>query len=160
MMKTISSQAKCSEIYTNHCLRATAITVLNNNNFDSRTIATLSGHRCEASIRSYCRDSSSDQKRQMSSTLDSFFPNMTDGKIPPRQNAVQPEAEARTASVPSVHTKQEPSVMKLSHMRDCLFSNCQFSGNISMNFSKWTTSLSNLLFSFLKLLVSKTFRFF
>ncbi|XP_071847561.1 uncharacterized protein [Apostichopus japonicus] len=73
MMKDISKAANLSKLYTNHCIRATVITELSNSGFDSRTISTSSGHRCKASIRSYCTDSSTAQKRSMSATLSRCF---------------------------------------------------------------------------------------
>ena len=69
MMKEISKEAGLSQMYTNHCIRATAITALNEAGCDSRTIMTLSGHRNESSIKHYCRDASDKQKEHMSSAL-------------------------------------------------------------------------------------------
>ena len=57
-MKTISKSAGLSKEYTNHCIRSTTITLLNHCGFESRHIATVSGHRNTASLSSYCYDTS------------------------------------------------------------------------------------------------------
>ena len=69
MMKRISlKEANLSRIYTNHSIRATAVTILDKSGFEARHIMTVSGHRNESSTRAY---SKTDQtaKRRMSETL-------------------------------------------------------------------------------------------
>ena len=68
MMKLISTEAVLSTIYTNHSIRATAITILDANGVEARHIMSLSGHRFESSVRSYCKTSDS-RKRDISSLL-------------------------------------------------------------------------------------------
>ncbi|XP_072018850.1 uncharacterized protein [Amphiura filiformis] len=68
-MKEISLDAKLSQIYTNHSIRATAIRVLNAAGVSDRIICSLSGHRNINSLRSYCSDASDSQKREMSVAL-------------------------------------------------------------------------------------------
>ena len=69
MMSEFSKIAKLSKKYTKHCIRATAITALDQAGCVSRHIMSVSGHRSEASIKSYSRKTSTDQKRKMSETL-------------------------------------------------------------------------------------------
>ena len=69
MMATISQNAQLSRRYTNHCLRATAITILDAANFASRYIMTFSGHKAESSLKTYSKTTSEEIKRKMSSTL-------------------------------------------------------------------------------------------
>lgn len=57
-MKNVSKSAGLSREYTNHCIRSTTITLLNHCGFESRHIATVSGHRNESSLSSYCYDTS------------------------------------------------------------------------------------------------------
>ena len=68
MMKRISKEANLSRIYTNHSIRATAVTTLDKSGFEARHIMTVSWHRNESSTRAY---SKTDQtaKRRMSETL-------------------------------------------------------------------------------------------
>ena len=75
MMTQISESANLSEKYTNHCVRATCITVLNESGFAARQIVTVSGHRNEQSVQTYVRDTSTAQKRSTSASLSSFTTN-------------------------------------------------------------------------------------
>ena len=45
MMKDMSNQYQLSKIYTNHCLRSTAIEILNAAGFNDREIMKISGHK-------------------------------------------------------------------------------------------------------------------
>ncbi|XP_072033396.1 uncharacterized protein [Amphiura filiformis] len=50
-MRNISIEAKTSQIYTNHCLRATNVATLDQAGFEARHIMSITGHKSEASIR-------------------------------------------------------------------------------------------------------------
>ena len=54
-MRSISKELKLSQKYTNHCIRATAVSLLDECNFEARHIMRVSGHKSESSIRSYSR---------------------------------------------------------------------------------------------------------
>jgi hypothetical protein len=75
MMNDLSVAAALilSKTYTNHCIRATAITTLHQAGYEARHIMTVSGHRNEASIKSYSRDTSTNQKREMSEAISSMI---------------------------------------------------------------------------------------
>ena len=75
-MKTISSKAELSNIYTNHCIRATAITVLDEAGVEARHIMSVSGQ----SIRRYCKTSVA-TKRSMSKTLSDFTDTSSSSSI-------------------------------------------------------------------------------
>jgi integrase len=49
-MKNLSKQLNLSKLYTNHSLRATTITLLDNKRFEARHIMSISGHKTESSI--------------------------------------------------------------------------------------------------------------
>lgn len=66
-MKNISREAKLSKCYTNHSIRATAVTILDKSGFEARHIMAVSGHKNEASIRSYSKTDICTKK--MSETL-------------------------------------------------------------------------------------------
>ncbi|KAI8490990.1 hypothetical protein Bbelb_314090 [Branchiostoma belcheri] len=70
MMREISQAAGLSQDYTNHCIRVTAIQVLDQAGFENRVIMSLSGHRNESSIRRYTHDSTESQKVGMSNALE------------------------------------------------------------------------------------------
>ena len=82
MMAKISKLAKLSRIYTNHCLRATAITHLDTGGFEARHIMRASGHRSEASIRSYSSRLTESKQREMSDCLSKPFKNESVNFIP------------------------------------------------------------------------------
>ena len=69
MMVEILKRAQLSRIYTNRCIRATTISALSHAGFEARHIMTASGHRNETSVKSYVRDTTSEQKRQISSSI-------------------------------------------------------------------------------------------
>ena len=54
-MKELSELAQLSKTYTDHCLRATTIILLDRNGFEARHIMSISGHKSEGSIRSYSK---------------------------------------------------------------------------------------------------------
>ena len=54
-MSSISKELKLSQKYTNHCIRATAVLLLDECNFEAHHIMRVSGHKSESSIRSYSK---------------------------------------------------------------------------------------------------------
>ena len=67
-MKNISREGNLSKCYTNHSIRATAVTILDKSGFEARHIMAVSGHKNEASIRSYSKTDIC-TKKKMSETL-------------------------------------------------------------------------------------------
>ena len=75
-MKTMSASANLSKVYTNHCLRATCVTVLDQSGFEARhIIISVSGHKAETSIKSYSHHVSEDQRRNMSLAISNNYTN-------------------------------------------------------------------------------------
>ena len=72
-MKKLFTDAKLSFNYTNHSIRATAITVLVESGYEARHIMAVSGHKSENSIRSYAARTSLSKKRKMSEALIVLF---------------------------------------------------------------------------------------
>ncbi len=68
-MKKISKAAGLSYEYTNHCVRSTHITVLDDNDFSVGQIMRSSGHKSESSIKSYASRLSDKKKRNISDAL-------------------------------------------------------------------------------------------
>ena len=73
MMKSMSVRAGIHPHLTNHCLRATSVTVLSDNNCETRHIKSVTGHKSDQSIESYNDRPSFDQERNMSNTLSAFL---------------------------------------------------------------------------------------
>ena len=69
MMSVISTAAGLSQKYTNHCLRATSVTVLDSSHFPGRHIMTISGHKSETSLKHYSHRTNEETKRSMSTAL-------------------------------------------------------------------------------------------
>jgi hypothetical protein len=91
LMATLSKEAGLSATYTNHCVRATTITVLNDAGFKDRAIVSVSGHRNEKSISSYVADTRVDTKRRMSDALSTVTKNL---------NAVVPASTHSSNAIP------------------------------------------------------------
>ena len=70
-MKSMSTEAGLSRVYTNHCLRATGVTTLDKQGFEARHIMKVSGHKSETSIRSYSDLVDENKKKEMSLALSS-----------------------------------------------------------------------------------------
>ena len=68
MMKKLSNMANLSQVYTNHCIRVTCITILDRCGMEARHIMSVSGHMSEESIRSYSK-TSKEKRLEMSSYL-------------------------------------------------------------------------------------------
>ncbi|CAC5418138.1 unnamed protein product [Mytilus coruscus] len=94
MMVDISKSAGLSHVYTNHCVRATTVTVLARSGIPKTDIMKITGHKSEASLESYCRDSSEKQKRQYSAILLGNSENGRDksGSTAPVSNCTQSNA--------------------------------------------------------------------
>ena len=73
MMKTISEEARLSKVYTNHCVRATAITLWSNAGISNRHIMAISGHRSEQSLVSYNSRPSTSKLHNCSQVLSKAF---------------------------------------------------------------------------------------
>ena len=90
LMKTISVEYKLSKVYTNHYIRSTAVSVLdNNNNFEVPHIMQVSGHKSETSIRSYSRQITECKQREILHTLTSACAQSTTQIVPVSTKADQ-----------------------------------------------------------------------
>ena len=72
LMPKISKAGGLSKVYTNHCIRATAVTVLSNSGVDDMDIISVSGHKNVQSLLPYKQSVSDEKRKCMSSTLALF----------------------------------------------------------------------------------------
>ena len=121
MMKDISVEARLSKVYTNHCVRATAITLWSNSGISNRHIMAISGHRSEQSLVSYNSRPSTSQLHNCSQVLSRAFS--------PSTNNHSQSSEVSQQSM-SFQTKQ---VATKSLFGDCSIQNVQivFNGSSS-----------------------------
>ena len=70
-MKNITSAGIAPHL-TNYCVRATSVTVLLEHNIEATHIKTVTGHKSDNSIESYCSRASFQQKENKSNILGGF----------------------------------------------------------------------------------------
>ncbi|XP_072022963.1 uncharacterized protein [Amphiura filiformis] len=92
-MKDISLRAGTARSYTNHCLRATSVSSLQNAGFKDRDIMTVCGHHSETSIKHYAR-TTEDTKHKMSEAIAATM-------------SIGPPAEEPSSSKPTQSNSQE-----------------------------------------------------
>ena len=89
-MKRISKEAGLSQSYTNHCIRATVITNLDDAGFEARHIKAVSGHKSDETIKNYAVRCPENKKREMSDALSN---RLNSRKIPPTSTVSVPPTE-------------------------------------------------------------------
>ena len=72
MMKDMSKRAGIQPYLTNHCLRATSVTILSDHDCEVRHIKAVTGHKSDSLIESYNQRQSVEQQERMSSILSDF----------------------------------------------------------------------------------------
>ena len=73
MLKLMSSWAGIQAHLTNHCFRATSVTVFSDNNCETRHIKSVTGHKSDNWIESYNDRPSLNQQKKMSEAPSSFL---------------------------------------------------------------------------------------
>ena len=74
----------CLTIYTNHSIRATAVTILDKCGYEARHIMAVSSHKSESSIRSYCKTDTSTKKQMPESmTAATSTVALSENNVPP-----------------------------------------------------------------------------
>ena len=89
MMKEMSEAAGLSKKYTNHSVRATAITLWSNAGLSNRHIMAISGHQNEQSLRSYNARPSSAQLQHSSDVLSNALSSTS---VPSTSAQIHPQA--------------------------------------------------------------------
>ena len=100
-LKDISKNSELSTSYTNHCIRASVVTNLNDSGYEARDIMATAGHKSEPSIRSYAKKVPIKKRRDTSDSLSSKF--------------VEPEQKKKveTVSVPPPKEKDDVLALKI-----------------------------------------------
>ena len=89
MMKEISVAAKLSQIYTNHGIRATSVTLLDRAGIPVHRIMQVSGHRNEGSVKVYCERQTLQQQKQSSEILMKQTEIASTGSMVPNKKPLQ-----------------------------------------------------------------------
>ena len=131
MMKALSEAAKLSQVYTNHCVRATAITLWSDAGLSNRHIMSISGHRNENSLRSYNARPSSNQLQLCSNVLSTAL-NPAEQQLQIQQQNLPPALSPNAVTVPSqnIFSRHDERVTFAS-----MFSGCQI-GNVHVNLGR------------------------
>ncbi|XP_052798221.1 uncharacterized protein LOC128230197 [Mya arenaria] len=131
-MADICKASKITGWYTAHSVRATAIQAMNDSGFEARHIMFMSGHRNEASLKSYCRAPSDVQKKELSSTLSLLASSgSTSANIPIDKHVTPPTATGFSSDVKVQRNENTLADLSNTIFQHSSFANCFF--NITLN---------------------------
>jgi hypothetical protein len=134
LMKTISKEAKLSEIYTNHCLRATTSTILSDAGIENRKICAVTGHKNETSLQSYIKQPSLHQRAQMCDILHAYGKQE---KTPVMSTVAKPNATPTATITKTLEASQLKVQSTTSQVQidttSAVFAGANFSGPTSIN---------------------------
>ena len=125
MMKDISKSAGLSQLFTNHCIRATSTTVLSQAGVQARNIMSVTGHKNEGSLKSYASTPCSKERADMCNILHKFGKVDTDSV---NQSSASTSTSSNSALV--VHTTKENTEIVSS---SAVFSGANFNGSTTIN---------------------------
>ena len=135
MMKIISVGAELSQIYTNHSVRASAITLLSDANIPDRHIMFVSGHSSEQSLEHYSSRPSETQLESVSDTISNAVENNQpqSTEISTITKAPLIQSSNRMASNVSMSTAT-------ASFPGGFFNACNFQGNVQVFFGSQSRS--------------------
>ena len=139
LMKELSVAAGLSQVYTNHCVRATAITLWSDAGLSNRHIMTISGHRNENSLKSYNTRPSSAQLQICSNVISHALSAQPTGQLQlhPSNNHIGGylvSADQSRAQAQNIFARHEERVNFAT-----MFSGCKI-GQINVSFGRDFTS--------------------
>lgn len=136
MMKIISSAAGLSTICTNHCVRATSITLWSDAGLTNRHIMSISGHRNEQSLQHYNRRPSTSQLKRCNDVLSQALGGeCSDGHQAAKRRCVLQLASNSESNAPTTTMTSQTSNIQIENLPQfgSLFSSCSI-GNVNVNF--------------------------
>ena len=143
--KNMTTNAEIFPYLTNHLLRATTVTVLSAQTFETLNIKAITGHRSDTSIESYCKRPTLNQFKEISTAL-THFVSGDENQLPvnasPAAVPSRPEHElipALPASQQMYLSRQDENYLVANEVNPGAillwgtFKNCSFSFNINVN---------------------------
>ena len=135
MMKEISTDAKLSQVYSNHCVRSTTVTVLDAAGIPIHRIMQSSGHRNESSVKFYCDRKKLEKEKESSNILARFGSELLPAAQRQRQeleedNAEQAQISSQVQNNIVGNVNHSPTLNLLQHAE---FNNCNITMNIVKN---------------------------
>ena len=144
----MTTRAEITPYFTNYSLRATTVTVLSERNVETRQIKTVTGHRSDTSIESYCERPTLRQFRNMSTAISSIVlgrelaqtdvPAICPPPLPPigLQNAVAPVCPSVAMQQSYLSRQQENFLVENgvnpgASLPSGSFQNCSFTFNVN-----------------------------
>lgn len=123
LMPRLSSEAKLSKRYTNHCIRVTAITVLKENGKSNEEIAQFSGHKNHQSVQRYCRKRRDQDREEVSAMLKAGFTDQTTSVSLGKYAKVVVKEREIAASANGLKNENKPQII---FNFEGQFTNCSF----------------------------------
>ena len=126
MMKEISNDAELSQVYSNHCVRSTRVTVLEPTGIPVHRIMQTSGHRNESSVKFYCDRQTLEKEKESSNILARFGSELLPAAQRQRQeleedNAEQAPISSQVQNNIVANVNHSPTLNLLQHTE---FNNC------------------------------------
>lgn len=119
-MKKISINAKLSQIYNNHSIRATTVGILSDE-FEARHVMAHTGHKSESTIKTYARKCPAIKRRAMSKSLGNHLfqqenENSTEEEVtaPPNKKSKAQSTAFPTPNPEVVNAIQVPDAQQLN----------------------------------------------
>ncbi|KAL9961077.1 hypothetical protein ACROYT_G029958 [Oculina patagonica] len=132
MMKEISTEAKLSQVYTNHYISATSVTLLDRAGIPVHRIMQVSAHRNDGSVKVFCERQTLPQEKQCSKILAAPVATSTTTSLATQQ--VQQIEQRNTNEITYQNTFATTGSPKFVDFGNSRFENCNFA--FSYNVSK------------------------
>lgn len=138
-MSRISKDAELSMVYTNHCIRVTAITCLSNEGINETNIIALSGHRKVQSLIPYQRKLGTNKRRNISNMLALYGKKkenevaLSSQNVTTQEEAIRPLPDLRSNLTVPTHTVNSSSVNYQSQLQGLLHNNTFNAQHVTFN---------------------------
>lgn len=132
-MKTVSKNANLKNIYTNHCIRVSVVTILQEKGIPNEEIAKVTGHKNPMSVHRYSRHRKDDKLQLISDHLNSEKSNSGTSKKKTYEIAIENRTsnesmgnEVYEYTCANINQNFHESVTKENVEPKFIFSNCTF----------------------------------